>query len=29
MVEALVEAPRERKVFKGGVLVAENGECLF
>lgn len=29
MVEALVEAPRERKVFKGGVLAAENGECLF
>ena len=29
MVEALVEVPRERKVFKGGVLVADNGECLF
>ncbi|VTN08933.1 N-isopropylammelide isopropyl amidohydrolase [Raoultella terrigena] len=29
MVEALVEVPVERKVFKGGVLVANNGECLF
>ncbi|RWR00972.1 cytosine deaminase [[Pantoea] beijingensis] len=29
MVEALVETPRERKVFKRGVLVAENGQCLF
>ena len=29
MVEALVGAPRGRKVFKGVVLVAENGECLF
>ncbi|MDI9221064.1 amidohydrolase [Pantoea sp. EA-12] len=29
MVEALVEMPRDRKVFKAGQLIAENGECLF
>lgn len=29
MVEALVEIPRDRKVFKAGVLVADHGECLF
>ncbi|NWA61981.1 amidohydrolase family protein [Pantoea sp. B9002] len=29
MVEALVELPRERKVIKGGKLIAANGECLF
>ena len=29
MVEALVEAPRHRKVFKAGKLIADNGECLF
>jgi len=29
MVESLVEMPKARKVFKHGVLIAENGECLF
>ncbi|WP_300004008.1 amidohydrolase family protein [uncultured Cedecea sp.] len=29
MVESLVELPTARKVFKHGVLIAENEECLF
>ncbi|MCS3431782.1 amidohydrolase family protein [Klebsiella sp. BIGb0407] len=29
MVESLVELPTARTVFKRGVLIAENGECLF
>ncbi|KNC05995.1 cytosine deaminase [Pantoea sp. RIT-PI-b] len=29
MVEALVELPRDRKVIKGGKLIAANGECLY
>lgn len=29
MVESLVEMSPARKVFKRGVLIAENGECLF
>jgi cytosine deaminase len=29
MVEALVELPRDRKVIKGGKLIAADGECLF
>lgn len=29
MVEALVEMPRDRLVFKGGKPVARHGECLF
>lgn len=29
MVESLVELPQARTVFKHGVLIAQNGECLF
>lgn len=29
MVESLVEMSPDRKVFKAGQLIAENGECLF
>ena len=29
MVESLVELPKARTIFKRGVLIAENGECLF
>ncbi|WP_306763644.1 amidohydrolase family protein [Oceanimonas pelagia] len=27
--EAIVEPPRDRTVFKAGILVADRGECLF